>query len=125
MLSPYTIVEAHDHRARVLYVNNPEVMVPGDFVATAAFIERIFSLRWAVTHHNPFQNVVASLRWQARRRTGHPHDRELIDVFDAAFRAAGKDGFPMELGAFKKVLAHEQATRVAGRRKLLGPAFKI
>jgi hypothetical protein len=125
ILSPYTSVEAHDPRVRVIHINNPEVMVPHEFVATAAFLERTFSLRWAVTHHNPYQNVIASLRWEARARMEHPHDHELIDLIDAAFRVAGKDGFPMGLDAFKKVLAHEQATRVAGRRKLLGPAFKI
>jgi hypothetical protein len=80
---------------------------------------------WAIIQFNPYKYTIALVRWAVRVHTGSPHDKELIDLIDAAYRAAGKDGFHMELDAFKKIEIHDRDTRMAGRRKLLGPRFEF
>jgi hypothetical protein len=56
---------------------------------TADFLEKVSGRKWVVAEHNPRQNAIASLRCEIRQRTKKPHDRELADLLDAAFRAAG------------------------------------
>ena len=98
----YTQVEVHDRRKHILYTKASETIRHPALELTANHLEWIFSKRWLVTQHNPFTFTIAAIRWQARIITGKAHDKELIDLIDAAFRATGRAGFPMELEAFKK-----------------------
>jgi hypothetical protein len=84
---------------------------------------KISHCRWAVTNHNPQKNAIASVRWEIIHRTGKPHDVQLFYILRATFKAAGKK-FPMSSvlpvakDVLRKSLDREEATRVAGRRKL-------
>jgi hypothetical protein len=121
----YANVEVHDKRKHILYGTLAEEIRHPRLEEAANVVEWVFTKRWVVTHHNPRQNAIASLLWEIRFRTKKPHYQELIDLIDAAFRAAGRNGFPMELEALKKVESHDHDTRVAARRKLIGPGFHL
>ncbi len=123
LASPYSRVEARDPRARVIYMGAPDEMNPWRLTETADFPEKVlelFSWKWVIAEHNPRQNAIASLRWEIKWRTKKPHDTELADLLDAAFRAGGfKEGFHMEFESLKKTETTERETRKAARRKLL------
>jgi hypothetical protein len=113
-------VEARDRRTGVIHLGASDEMNPLRFMEIADFLEKVFSWRWVITEHNPRQNAIASLRWEIKSRTKKPHDTELIDLLDAAFRAAGfKEGFQMQSESLKKTETAERETRKAARRKLL------
>ncbi len=119
LAQPYLRVEARD-RAGVIHMQLSDEIHPVRLMETADFLERVFSFRWVITEHNPRQNAIASLRWEIKSRAKKPHDTELIDLLDAAFRAAGfKEGFRMQFESLKKTETAERETRKAARRKLL------
>lgn len=116
---PFSRVEAYDARARVMYFPPSDELRPSSFLQATELLERVWSWRWVVTEQNPLVATIALLRWEIRRRTKKPHDRELIDLLDAAYRAAGfREGFPIELESFKKVERQERESRMAASRKL-------
>jgi hypothetical protein len=120
LASPYWRVEAREARAGVIYMNASDEMNPLRVTQTADFLEKVVSRKWVITEHNPFQNAIASLRWETKRCTKKPHDTELMDLLDAAFRVAGfPKGFAMQLESFKKIESCERETRKTARRKLL------
>lgn len=120
LASPYSSVEARDPHARVIYMGASDEMNPSRFMETANFLEKVLSWKWVITEHNPRQNAVALLRWEIDWRTEKPHDTELADLLDAAFRAGGfKEGFQMQFESLKKTETYERETRKAARRKLL------
>jgi hypothetical protein len=120
LASPYSSVEARDPCNKVIYTNASDELDTLRFVKAAEFLEKVLSWRWVITEHNPRQNAVASLRWEIKWRTKKPHDTELADLLDAAFRAGGlKQGFQMQIESVKKTETCERETRKAARRKLL------
>jgi hypothetical protein len=121
----YSNVEAHDKRNHILFGKFNDRIRPPRLEEAASFLEWVFSKRWVVIQHNPYKNAISWLRWYVIYYTGAPHDRELIDLLDAAFRAAGKGGFPLELETFKKLGFQDEDTDITGRRRLLGPRFEL
>ena len=120
LTSPYSHVEARDPRAGVIYTEGSDELDPRNFLKAAEFLEKVLSRKWVITEHNPLQNAIASLRWEIKWRTKKPHDKEIVDLLDAAFRAAGfKKGFQMQFESLKKAEKFERETRKAGRRKLM------
>ena len=120
LASPYSSVEARDPRAEVFYMEASDELTPLRFMEAADFLEKVSSWKWVITEHNPLQNAIASLRWETEWRTKKPHDTELADLLDAAFRAGGfKEGFQMQFESLKKTETYEKETRKAARRKLL------
>jgi len=115
----YSRVEAY-HRGKKITHSLPSPDFPlSSFRQTVEFLEQVTSCKWVVIEHNPLQNKVATLRWATKWRTKKAHDKELHDLIDAGFRAAGfREGFSMEFESFKKVEVAERDTRQAGRRKL-------
>jgi hypothetical protein len=107
-------------RAKVMYMQSSDEMDLVHFRKTVDFLEKASSWKWVITEHNPRQNAIASVRWEIKQRTKKPHDKELIDLLDATFRAGGfKEGFYVTSGSLKKVETVERGTRKAARRKLL------
>lgn len=124
--SPYSRVEAHDPRAKVIYMRASDELNPLPFMKAADFLERVSSWKWVVAEHNPRQNVIASLRWEIRWRTKKPHDKELADLLDATFRAGGfKQGLYMTFESLKKTETTARETRIVARRKLLSESFPL
>lgn len=87
-------------------------------------LDQVLRCKWAVTWHNQRQNAVARLQWEARQhvreRTGNPDAHvppEIAHLLGAVFRIAGKK-MGVRRKSLKRVLAHETATRKAGRKKL-------
>ena len=118
----YSQVEAGDEKGTIYTKVGIGIDFPNPRKIADA-LEKISHCRWAVTNHNPQKNAIASLRWEIIHRTGKPRDVELFYILRATFKAAGKK-FPMSsvlpvaTDALRKSLDHEEATRVAGRRKL-------
>jgi hypothetical protein len=120
LASPYSRVEARDPRGKVIYMQASDELNPSLFTKAADFLEKVSSWKWVITEHNPRQNAIAYLRWEIKSRTKKPHDRQLADLLDATFRAAGfKEGFYMTFESLKKTETIERETRKAARRKLL------
>jgi hypothetical protein len=119
---PYSDVSAHDKRKRTVYRKAAITAYPWKKVVD--FLELVFSRNWEITQFNPYKYTLASLRWAVRLQTGKSHDNELIDLIDAAYRAAGENGFHMKLVTFNKIETHDRNTRAAGARKLLGPRLE-
>jgi hypothetical protein len=119
------VVEARDPHERTTYMGGAKEIAPARLRDVADAIEDLaLRKRWVLTRHNPQQNAIASLRWTVRERCGRPMDDEILDLLDAAFRAAGKEsGVPFTVEALKKVETTERKTRVSGRKKLLGNQF--
>jgi hypothetical protein len=121
LTSPYSHVEAHDPRAAVIYMQASDEVSPLRFMKAADFLEKVSSWKWVIAEHNPRQNAIASLRWEIKWRTNKPHDKELADLLNGAFRAGGfKEGSHMTSESLKKTETTERETRKAARRKLLG-----
>lgn len=122
----FTRVEAYDkreHRISIISADRGETVRKCN--EAADFLQSISKQRWVVTAHNPYQNTIATIRAKVELRTGQTHDSVLINLIDAVFRAAGYEGFDMELDAFKQLEINEKNTRKASRRKLLGPQYEI
>jgi hypothetical protein len=62
-----------------------------ELLKAATMVEHFLSWDYSVRNLNPRNAVIAELRWTIRQRTGRPHDRELNDLIDSAFRAAGSE----------------------------------
>jgi hypothetical protein len=118
-------IEARDPRQRVIYMNGAEEIAPPRLLKVATELEELTHMRWVVIRHNTRQNVIATLRWEIRWRLRMNMDNELLDLLDAAYRAAGQEGVPLNLAALEKVEMTERNTRVGGRRKLLGKEFPL
>ena len=115
----YSNVEAHDKRIHTLYGRAyPEIQAKR-FEETADFLEWVFTKRWAVTQFNPLNSAIYEIRCAFNCCAGAPHDKELIDLLDAAFRAAEKPGFPLQLDSLIKLGHQISRTRLTGRRRLL------
>ncbi len=112
-------IEARDTRERVIYMDGAPEISPKRLRATADVIEDLaLRKRWVVTRHNPRQNNVAGLRWTVRQKCGTPMDEAILNLLDAAFRAAGKGGVPYDQEALKKLETTERKIRMNARRKL-------
>lgn len=120
LVTPYVRFEAHDLKAGIIYIQNLEGVDLRRATEVADFLKRVTSVRWTITEHNPRQNAIASVRWQIRHSTGKARDRELMDLLDAVFRAAGtKETLGISWDSLKKSDTNERETRTAARRKLL------
>jgi hypothetical protein len=119
---PYCDVGAHDKRKRTVY--GKAAITARHWIKVVEFLDIVFSRKWVIVQFNPLKYTIALVRWAVRVHTREPHDKELIDLIDAAYRAAGKDGFHMPLETFKKIEIHDRDTRKAGSRKLLGPRLE-
>jgi hypothetical protein len=79
-------------------------------------LEEALGCRWVLTEANAQQNALATLNWEVKRRTKKLYDRQLSDVLDAVFRAAGNE-FSKSHDTFRKSLDHELQVRKASLRK--------
>ncbi len=97
---------------------------------TAEFLEKFLSWDWYTRDMNPRNSLIAGLRWTIRWRTGHPHDRELAILVDAAFRAAGiNEGYYLDATTLDRIEKRDKEGRVKATGRLLhlrrpGPTLK-
>lgn len=114
-------VEARDPGEGSIYTGGAKEIATERLHEVADAVEDLaLRMKWAVIRQNVQQIEIASLRWEVRRKCGRPLDEEILNLLDAAFRAAGKkNGVPFTLDALKKVEITERKTRVIGRKKLL------
>jgi hypothetical protein len=112
---PYSEVQAHDGNGITYFGTGAvrDVLKSGQL---AGSLEKALGCRWVLTESNAQQNALASLSWEVKERTGKLHDRQLADVLDAVFRAAGKK-FSESHDTIRKSLDHELHVRQAGLRK--------
>jgi hypothetical protein len=89
-----------------------------DLLKAASILERYLSWHYCVCYRNPRHALIAELRWTIRDRTGRPHDRELNILFDAAFRAAGYEGFYMDSTALDRMEKRQKESRVKMMRRM-------
>lgn len=76
-------------------------------------IEKLLSWNWYTREKNPRNALIACLRWQIRERTKKPHDKELLAIISAAFRATGKkEGFYLTPNALDRIEKREKESRV-------------
>jgi hypothetical protein len=79
-------------------------------------LEKALGCRWVLTEANVQQNALATLRWEVKWRAKKSYDRQLSDVLDAVFRAAGEK-YSESHDTFRKSLDHELQVRKASLRK--------
>ena len=90
-----------------------------DLLKAATTLEHFLFWDYSVRDLNRRDAVIAELRWTIRERTGRPHDRELIVLIDAAFRAAGhKEGCYIGPTALDRIERREKESRVKATRRI-------
>jgi hypothetical protein len=90
-----------------------------DLLKAATVVEHFLSWDYCVRNLNPRHAVIAELRWTIRQRTGRPHDRELNDLMDSAFRAAGskKDSY-IDSTTLERVEKRQRESRVKAHQRI-------
>jgi len=90
-----------------------------DLLKAATAVEHFLSWDYCVRNLNPRHAVIAELRWTIRQRTGRPHDSELNDLMDSAFRAAGskKDSY-IDSTTLERVEKRQRESRVKAHQRI-------
>jgi hypothetical protein len=90
-----------------------------DLLKTATMLEHFLSWDYCVRNLNPRHAVIAELRHTIRQKTGRPHDRELNDLMDSAFRAAGskKDCY-IDSTTLERIEKRQRESRVKAHQRI-------
>lgn len=92
---------------------------PDDLLKAATTLENFLSWDYCVRNLNPRHAVIAELRWTIRQRTGRPHDNELNDLMDSAFRAAGcKEDCYIDSTTLERIEKRQRESRVKAHQRI-------
>ena len=92
-----------------------------DLLKAAWVLEQFLSWNYYVRQVNPRNALIAELRWAIRYKTGAPHDRELNILFDAAYRAAGRnEGCYIDSSALDRIEKRQKESRMKASRRIRG-----
>ena len=90
-----------------------------ELLKAATMVEHFLSWDYCVRNLNPRHAVIAELRWTIRQKTGRPHDRELNDLMDSAFRAAGsKEDCYIDSTALERIEKRQRESRVKAHQRI-------
>jgi hypothetical protein len=118
----YSNLQAHDKRGHWVFGKAFEGIHPRKLEEMTNFLDWVFSMRWLIIHHNPRKLGIYEIREDFIDNTGKSHDAQILDLLDAAFRAAGKPHFKLEIDDLKKIRSEIYRTEGVGARRLVGPS---
>jgi hypothetical protein len=116
----YSNLEAHDKRNAWVFGKAFKDLHPRKLEEMTNFLDWVFSMRWLIIHHNPRKLEIYEIREDFVDNTGKPHDAQILDLLDAAFRAASKPNFKLEIDDLKKIGSEIHRTEGVGARRLVG-----
>lgn len=115
----YSNLQAHDKSGPWVFGKAYEYIQPPKLEETANFLAWLFSMRWLFVHYNPRKLQIYEIRMDFIERTGRPHDVQILDLLDAAFRAAGQPNFKLVVDDLKKVGNEIHRTDWVSARRLI------